>query len=51
MSSKHIKILKAIFHDPVRSSIIWKEVESMLINMGAEIEEAAGSRVCIELHV
>jgi hypothetical protein len=47
---KHHKVLDAIFSEPVKSNIIWKEVESMLISLGADVEEAAGSRICIELN-
>ena len=51
MRAKHKKVLEAIFSDPVRSNIIWKDVENLLEHLGADIEEGAGSRVCIELNV
>ncbi len=50
MRSKHRKIINAIFSEPTRANIIWKDVESMLISLGACVEEAAGSRICIELN-
>ena len=50
MNNKHRKTYKAIFQNPVLSSICWKDIESMLINLGAFIEESEGSRVSIELN-
>ena len=45
MNSKHRKTLNAIFTDPVPSSIAWKDIESLLIAVGAELIEGNGSRV------
>ncbi len=50
MGSKHRKTLEAIFEDPVRSDIRWRDVESMLTALGAEISEGSGSRVRIALN-
>ena len=50
MRNKHQKILEAIFSEPLKANIIWKEVENMLVNLGADVEEASGSRVCMELN-
>jgi hypothetical protein len=50
MNSKHRKILKAIFENPVRANIPWRDVEAMLTSLGALIEEAEGSRVGILLN-
>lgn len=50
MRDKHLKILHAIFANPVQANIVWRDVENMLLNLGADIHEAAGSRVCIELN-
>ena len=47
MQRKHRKTLERIYEDPLRSSILWKDVESMLQAMGAEISEGSGSRVRI----
>lgn len=46
---KHQKTLEAIFETPVRSSIIWTDIEKMLIALGAEVSEGGGSRVRIAL--
>ena len=50
MRNKHQKVLEAIFSEPVRASIVWKDVEGMLLSLGSNIEQAAGSRVCMELN-
>ena len=50
LKSKHKKTLQAIFCDPVRANIVWKEVENLLVACGAEISEGRGSRVRIFLN-
>jgi hypothetical protein len=42
--------LRAIFADPVRASINWSAIESMLVHLGAEVSEGEGSRVRFALH-
>lgn len=50
MGPKHRKTLEAIFEDPVKSNIVWRDIEAMLSAAGAEISEGAGSRVRIVLN-
>jgi hypothetical protein len=50
MGSKSNRTLHAIFEDPVKSSIAWRDIEAMLKSFGAEISEGAGSRVRIALN-
>jgi hypothetical protein len=50
VSTKHNRTLAAIFAKPVRSSIRWSDIEALLNALGAEISEAAGSRVLVELN-
>jgi len=50
MKSKHNKTLASIYHNPVKSNIAWSDIEKMLISLGAEISEGAGSRVRIYLN-
>ena len=50
MDSKHLKTLEAIFEKPVRSNIFWRDVEALLIALGAEVSEGRGSRVRVALH-
>ncbi|HUT83594.1 MAG TPA: type II toxin-antitoxin system HicA family toxin [Thermodesulfobacteriota bacterium] len=38
-----------IFEDPVRSDILWSDIENLLYALGAEIGEGKGSRVRIAL--
>jgi hypothetical protein len=45
MTSTHRKTLTAIFHDPVKSSIAWGDIEAMLMALGAQRFEGNGSRV------
>ena len=47
--SKHDKTLRAIFAEPVRASINWSDIESLLTHLEAEISEGEGSRVRIAL--
>ena len=50
MGRKHRKTLQAIFEDPVRSNIAWREIEAALRAVGAEVTEGEGSRVRIALN-
>jgi hypothetical protein len=45
MTNKHSKTLKAIFHDPVNSNILWDDIEALFMALGAERSEGNGSRV------
>lgn len=45
MNARHRKTLKAIFTDPVSGSIKWRDVEALLLALGAEMSEGSGSRV------
>jgi hypothetical protein len=45
MNAKHEKTLDAIFANPVSGSIKWRDVEALLIALGAEMSEGSGSRV------
>jgi hypothetical protein len=50
MSKKHRRTLEAIFRDPVSATIVWADVERMLIHYGAAIEEREGSAVAVVLN-
>ncbi len=47
VQKKHHKILAKIFENPVRSDVQWKDVENLLVGLGAEISEGRGSRIRI----
>ncbi|HEY0021441.1 MAG TPA: type II toxin-antitoxin system HicA family toxin [Longimicrobium sp.] len=49
MSNRHKRTLDAIFSDPVSASIVWADVERMLVHYGAVVSERAGSRVAVRL--
>jgi len=49
MKRKHLKTLELIFSRPVSANLRWSEVEALLLEMGARIEEREGSRVLIRL--
>mgnify|MGYP006302901563 CR=1 FL=1 len=49
MNKKHRKTLRAIFTKPPLANIPWRDIESLLIALGANISEGRGSRVRIEL--
>jgi hypothetical protein len=50
MRKKHTRTLNAIFSDPAQSDILWRDIETMLGALGAEISERRGSRICISLN-
>lgn len=45
MNSKQRRTLGAIFTDPVSASMLWKDIESLFISLGADVIEGNGSRV------
>ena len=49
MGPKHRQTLLAIFEDPVRSNLVWRDIEAMLGAAGAEMTEGTGSRVRMAL--
>ena len=50
LNAKQQKNLKAIFADPVRSNLLWADIEKLLAALGAELSEGSGSRIRIALH-
>ena len=49
MNKKHRQTLKALFENPVRSNILWQDIEKLLEALGAELSEGRGSRIRIAL--
>jgi len=45
----HQKTLKAVFAHPTSANIAWKDIEALLVGLGAEVSEREGSRVAIVL--
>ncbi len=50
MSQKHANLLHTVFHDPISGNIHWREVESLLHHLGAQVEPAHGARFRITLN-
>jgi len=44
VDSKHQKTLEAVFEKPERANILWRDIEALLIALGAEITDGNGSR-------
>ena len=50
MNKKLRQTLSSIFHSPVNANLVWSDIETLLLALGAEIEEGSGSRVRIALN-
>lgn len=50
LNARQQKTLEAIFERPDRSDIAWRDIEVMLIALGADISEGSGSRVRVALN-
>ncbi len=49
MNSKHAKTLGAIFAKPTPVSIVFADIEALVVALGGEAREGAGSRIAFEL--
>ncbi len=49
MNTKHRKTLQAIFAKPTSPSIVFSDIEALLIALGGQVMEREGSRVKITL--
>ena len=45
----HQKTIEALFAHPTSANIAWKDIEALLVGLGAEVSEREGSRVAIVL--
>ena len=45
-----MKTLQDVFATPAKSNIPWRDIEKMLLALGAEVSEGRGSRVRIALN-
>ena len=50
MNRKHRQTLKSVFENPVRSNVVWSDIEKLLDALGAELSEGRGSRIRIALN-
>ena len=49
MKRKRQKTLEAIYARPISANIQWRDIESLFLELGAEISEREGSRVAVVL--
>ena len=50
MNSGQKETLRRIYEVPIRNNVRWKDIEGLLLALGAEISEGSGSRVRISLN-
>lgn len=50
LNNKQRQILELIFTNPVPSNILWQDIESLFIALGADVSQGAGSRVRVKLN-
>jgi hypothetical protein len=50
MSHKHAQLLRTLFHDPISGNIHWREVESLLNHLNADIESLSGARIRVKIN-
>ena len=50
MNNKHHKVLEAIFAHPISANIDFKDIEHLLVDLGAEIENKHGARIGVTLN-
>jgi hypothetical protein len=49
MKRRHQRTLDSIFSHPISANIQWREIEALLVELGAEVSEREGSRVAVVL--
>ena len=50
MNSKHKKTMESIYRNPIQANILWADIEGLLVALGAELSEGAGSRLRFKLN-
>ncbi len=50
MSHKHQHLLETIFREPINTNVHWREVESLMIHLGATVENLSGARLRVNLN-
>jgi hypothetical protein len=50
MSHKHDNLVRAIFHDPISGNLQWREIESLLRHLGADVQSLSGTRIHVRLN-
>jgi hypothetical protein len=49
VNAKHRRTLKALFTVPTRSNVRFSDIAALIVALGGEVREGAGSRVAFEL--
>ena len=49
MKAKHRRVLEAIFVVLTRGNVVFSDIEALIIALGGDIREGAGSRIVFEL--
>lgn len=49
MKRKHAKTLELIFSRPASGNVRWADIETLFLELGAQITEREGSRVLVRL--
>ncbi|WP_193072641.1 type II toxin-antitoxin system HicA family toxin [Pseudomonas sp. FME51] len=49
MKKKNHKTLEQIFSRPASGNIQWRDIEALMLDLGAEISEREGSRIGVRL--
>ena len=49
MKAKYRRILEATFAVPTRGGIVFSDIEGLVIALGGDVREGAGSRIVFEL--
>ena len=50
MNNRHRKTLLALFAEPVNGNMLWRDIEALLVALGAERTERRGSAVSFVLN-
>lgn len=47
MKGSQKRLLQAIFSNPIKATLVWSEIEALLISLGCEVQEGKGSAIKI----
>ncbi len=50
LNNKQYKTLELIFTDPIPANILWNDIESLFVALGANVSQGKGSRVRVKLN-
>jgi len=48
--SHHAKLIRLIFQDPPSGNVHWRDIESLLRHLGAELDPLSGARFRVKLN-